>query len=226
MLALVLLAVFIGTGILLNHSKALKLEQHSITNEWLLDWYGLNPRGNPNSFLVGDESITQWGNKLFFNDHLLTETQDALVGAARSGKNILVVALTNSLLLLDADGELIEQTSPGFMPIKKIGSAGKLIVVEAQNGNHYRADRNIVAWQVADTTDITWSQSSALPMAIQQKIKRAWRGNNLTAEKILQDIHSGRIINASWGKFIIDTAALFLMLLGITAGWMWWSRQQ
>lgn len=224
--ALSLLAILVVTGIFLNHAKSLELDQKTIASDWLLDWYGLNPEGNATSFALDDARITQWGDKVFFDDHLLTDTQDQLLGAAHAGKNILVVALTNSLLLLDANGELIEQTSPGFMPIRKFGSNGKLIVVEAQDGKLYRSDKNIVSWQAIDTGNVQWSQPGKLPTEWQQKIKRAWRGNGLTTERVIMDLHSGRIINASWGVYIMDAGAIILLLLGISGSWMWWSHKQ
>lgn len=223
---LLLLAILAITGIFLNHAKSLELHQRTIANDWLLDWYGLNPEGDAISFALENARITQWDDRIFYDDHLLTDTQDQLIGAARAGKNILVVALTNSLLLLDANGELIEQTSPAFMPIKKLGNNGKFIIAETQDGKLYKSDKNIVSWQIINTSNAQWSQAGTLPTDWQQKIKRAWRGNDLNAERVILDLHSGRFINAGWGMYIMDAGAILLLLMGMYGGWIVWTHKK
>jgi hypothetical protein len=226
LVALLLLIILAITGIALNHTEELKLNHKIIANDWILDWYGLNPEGEAISFVINNDArITQWGEKVFFNDNLLTDTQDRLIGATASGKYILVIALSNSLLLLDANGELIEQISPGFVPIKHLGRLGASILVETHNGKRYQADKNIVSWQEIETKDAQWSTAVDLPTAWQQRIKRNWRGNGLTAERVILDLHSGRFFNASWGVYIMDASAIIMLLLGLSGSWIWWSRR-
>jgi hypothetical protein len=227
LVALLLLIVLAITGIALNHTEELELDHKIVANEWILDWYGLNPKGKAISYVINDKMrITQWGDKLFYNDNLLMDSQVTLLGAATSGKNILVVAFANNLLLLDANGELIEQTSPGFMPIVKLGNLDKQVVVETQGGKLYQADKDIVSWQEIADAKVLWSQPVDLPVYWQQRIKRNWRGNGLTAERVILDLHSGRIFNARWGVYIMDTSAMIMLLLGFSGSWIWWSRRR
>jgi len=227
LVALLLLIILAVTGIALNHTEELELDHKVMANDWILNWYGLNPKGDASSFVINDTArITQWGGKIFFNGNLLTDSSDTLIGAAASGKYILVIALSNSLLLLDDNGELIEQTSPGFMPIKKLGNIGELIIVETQDEKFYMADKNIISWQQTDNKDAQWILPVELPTYWQQRIKRNWRGTGLTAERVILDLHSGRIFNARWGVYIMDASAIIMLLLGFSGGWIWWSRKQ
>lgn len=227
LIALILLIILAVTGIALNHTEELELDHKIVSSDWILDWYGLNPHGEINSFVIHqDARITQWGDKLFINDNLLTDSQDTLLGAAASGNQILVAALSNSLLLLDANGELIEQTSPGFMPLKRIGNQDRLIIAESHDGTFYLADKDMVSWQQTDPVDVHWSQSDDLPVAWQQRIKRNWRGNGLTAERVILDLHSGRFFNSRWGVYLMDASAIIMLLLGLSGSWIWWSRKQ
>ena len=226
LLSVLLMIILAITGIALNHTEELQLDQKIIRNDSILNWYGLNPKGPPISFPLDKTRITQWGDKLFYNDRIVTNSLDTLVGAVRSGNNILVIAFTNSLLLLDSEGEMIEQISPDFVPIIKLGLKDGEVIAKSTTGDQYRADQNIVSWQADAAPAIDWSHSIELESEWQQKIKLAWRGNGLTIERVILDLHSGRIFNARWGVYIMDAGAIFMLLLSMSGGWMWWTRKQ
>ena len=226
LLSVLLMGILAITGIALNHTEELQLDQKIIRNDSMLNWYGLNPKGPPVSFQLDKTRITQWGGKLFYNDRIVTNSLDTLVGVVRSGNNILVIAFTNSLLLLDSDGEMIEQTSPDFVPIIKLGLKDGEVIAKSATGDQYRADQNIISWQPDAAPAIDWSHSIELESEWQQKIKLAWRGNGLTIERVILDLHSGRIFNARWGVYIMDAGAIFMLLLSMSGGWMWWTRKQ
>ncbi len=225
-IALAWLALFVLTGVLLNHSKSLALDDYVITHDWLLDIYGMTPEGDATSFIVNKSRVTQWDDKIFYDDHLLTETTDQIIGAASSGKRIMVIALTQSLLILDENGELVEQTSPVFMPIKQAGTLNNHIIVKTVDEKLYRADKNIMSWQPYSETDPVWSASSELPGEWQQKIKRQFRGNNLTLERVLTDLHNGRIAGTGLGPYIMDAGAILLLLFGACFSWTIFTKRQ
>ncbi|MFT5351416.1 MAG: hypothetical protein ACI9MF_002239 [Gammaproteobacteria bacterium] len=47
-----------------------------------------------------------------------------------------------------------------------------------------------------------------------------YRGKGLSLERILLDLHSGRLLGNA-GVFIVDLAALFFVFLALSGSWMW-----
>ena len=100
LLALLFIVILSITGIMLNHTQALELDSQTIDNNWLLDWYGLNPSGEPISFTVGQHLVTQWDQQLFFDDRTIGTDQEPLLGAIKSN-GIVILLMTEKILLLD-----------------------------------------------------------------------------------------------------------------------------
>ena len=70
LLALVLVIILAITGIMLNHTEKLNLDNTFINNSLLLSWYGIEPEEEPISFRIknsmGDHVISAWQKQLFF----------------------------------------------------------------------------------------------------------------------------------------------------------------
>jgi hypothetical protein len=226
LVSILLMIILAITGIALNHTEGLELDQNTIHNDSLLNWYGLNPKGEASSFVLEHTRITQWSGKIFYNDQIISDNTDTLVGVARAANNITILAFTNSLLLLDANGRQIENTTTGFMPIRKLGMQDGMVIAEAETGEYYRADADIINWHSTDKPATNWSQAGPLDSLWQDKLKIAWRGEGLTAERVILDLHSGRIFNDVWGVYIMDASAVILIVLSVSGGWMWWTRKQ
>ena len=58
------------------------------------------------------------------------------------------------------------------------------------------------------------------------KMKQAYRGQGLTLERVMLDLHSGRLFNQTWGVYLMDASAVIMMWLGISGTWIWWSRNK
>ena len=62
---------------------------------------------------------------------------------------------------------------------------------------------------------------SAAPAAnLRPELEEAYRGTGLTLERVLLDIHAGRIPGAT-GVFLVDAAALLFLVLAISGLWLW-----
>ena len=48
-----------------------------------------------------------------------------------------------------------------------------------------------------------------------ESLKSAWRGRGVTVERLLLDLHSGRIFSAA-GPLLMDLVAVFLILLSVS----------
>ncbi len=47
-----------------------------------------------------------------------------------------------------------------------------------------------------------------------------YRGNGLPLERIILDLHSGRMFG-TFGEYVMDIVALLFIFLALSGGWMW-----
>ena len=169
--------------------------------------------------------MTQWDQQLFFDHRTIGTDQDQLLGAIESS-DIIILVFKNRILLLDNNGALIEQLKPAFAPLKRMGKHNELVVVQTNSNELYIADQDIVSWQNISPSQIDWATRTTPDAQQQEKIKQSYRGNGLTLERLILDLHSGRILNASWGIYIMDISAMIMLMLGISGTWVWLIRKR
>ncbi len=211
-----------ATGLALNHTERLELDQKFIGSSTLLDLYNISLPDNPVSFATENHRISLLGNRLYFDDQELEDQADQLLGAVEI-KDSIVVATSAGILLFDQDGELIEKLSgaegvPAGM--QKIGlSPENDLVVQAAHGA-YLADLGSLSWDEKPIAETVWSESSVIQESLKTSLSKAYRGKGLSIERVLLDLHSGRILG-SFGVFLMDAAAILFIILAITGVWMW-----
>ena len=140
------------SGLAINHSNGLGLDQRHVSQSFLLDWYGLGKPENIHSFAVDDDWLSFAGSQLYLNEKPVA-TIPGGVGAVSSG-DILIAAGSDELLLLDHDGNLIERIpwEPiGAAPIESIGLYKNTSVTSVQSaGLIWLADTQLLNWRQAD----------------------------------------------------------------------------
>jgi len=223
--ALVVVFILSITGIMLNHTESLKLDETAIESDFLLNWYGINPQGTPINFNIGNINVSQWQQQIFFNSKPLLTHQDKLQGIVQIN-NIIAIALQKHILLVDETGEIIElMPLTTASPILKIGlSNNKIALIDSQS-HIYLSDTQITQWKQYHVEVPQWSTPTKLTDTQIHNLKLAYRGQGLNLERIILDLHSGRIFNSSWGIYVMDAAAVLMMFLGISGVWVWWSRK-
>jgi len=210
------------TGLFLNHSDQLKLDQRYIHNEALLDWYNIRPPQAPVSFKLGNDWISRVGDRLYFNDRELDYRSKILLGVA-SQKNMIVLALEDKLLLLTRDGQQVEILSgyegvPAGMTAIGTNEYGELVIAAAHGD--YLVDLDALAWDNYEELAAQWSTKARLPAQLKQHLLYLYRGKGLSWERLLLDLHSGRLLGSA-GVYIIDLAALLFIFLALSGSWMW-----
>lgn len=211
------------SGMAINHSTGLGLDQRRVSQPFLLSWYGLDGPQHILSFEVGRDWLSFAGSQLYLNGNAITTISNG-IGAVSSG-DLLIAAGSEELLLLDRDGRLIERIywdASGAGPIDSIGMLANGIAVVKSTDQIWSADADLLNWQRAgDTiTSPLWSHSKPAPELIRQAITLQYRGGGLSLEQLLLDFHSGRVFG-SVGVLVYDLLALAIGFLAVSGLVLW-----
>jgi len=212
-LILILLSL---TGIALNHTSELQLDQRFIKSPFILDWYGITRSKSPKSYAIQSHWLSQLEDTLYLDHKAILETKEPLIGAISSA-NFIVAALPNTLLLLTPEGELIESVSKAN--IEKIAQQKNVIFIQSQQ-QVYSSHDQLLSWQKAEYLPKAWSLQSPLPPMMTKELKQRSRERILDYERLILDIHSGRFFG-TWGVYLMDVSAILLIFLAITGVWFW-----
>lgn len=226
-LSLILFVIFmVFSGILLNHTAGLKLDSHYVKAGWVLDWYGIKPDFETTQYFVEPEYITKIGDRLYLNQKMIGKDKDInntpLVGAVKTG-NFIVAGLSDKILLLTLEGELVEtinayQGLPA--PIEKLGltkSAGLLLAT--RDGN-FKFDLNELKSRRVQRVSQKWAEPSKLPVNLKHTLLTSHRESSLSWERVVQDLHSGRLFG-NWGVYVVDFFAILFLVLSLTGFLLW-----
>lgn len=213
------------SGIALNHSQQLQLNKNYIQTQWLLDLYQINPASEPVSFEADGIRVSQLGERIYFDRREIAKDVQQLIGLVIANE-VVTVAFDGQLIVLSKGGETIEHlTGVEGVPagMKEIGSDDQGdIVIKAAHG-YYHVNLDALEWKEYDYLDASWLLASAIPDALNEDLLQQYRGSGLTIERVLLDLHSGRIVGP-WGVYFVDLIALLLLVLSCTGVWMWWKR--
>lgn len=218
----VLLAI---TGVLLARTDTLKLDERYLTAEWLLDWYGISAAGDPISDRVRDGWVSWMGDTLYLDGKEIYQPIETFVGAVPVGP-ATVVASDRFLYLFSDTGELIEKVTPIGVDgaILSLAAGDNESVIVRSEGGLFASDLDMVAWRPVDGADLGAPRRGDPPAHIRTAILENYRGNGLPWERVMLDLHSGRLFGR-YGPYLMDGAALLLLLLSATGIYNWVRRR-
>jgi hypothetical protein len=221
--AAVFILFMVLSGMVINHSNGLGLDQRHVSQPYILGWYGLDAPDQIHSFSARDNWISFAGSQLFLDDSHISSVSNG-VGAVFSN-NMLIAASNDELLLLDSSGQLIERqpwSPPEAGPIESIGLLPDGTVVVKSTGQLWLADAELLGWQAAEETisNPIWSASELAPLPLIQTITQQYRGEGLSVERVLLDFHSGHIFGPI-GVFVYDLLALAVGFLSVSGLVLW-----
>jgi hypothetical protein len=214
------------TGLLLNHTDDIGLDSIQVSSPALLDWYGIHAPANIRAFDAGTLTIAELNGQLYVNNARLPNIEGTLIGAVALD-DMLLAAIGNQLVLLTRTGELVERLDdstgvpPGMQAIG-ISDNGTTVIRTAQGD--YQADAGLMKWSRVSAMNIRWALPATLDKTSRQQLDNAWRGNGLPLERIMLDLHSGRILG-QWGVYLMDAAAILFLLLSASGVWLWARRR-
>lgn len=214
-----------STGIVLNHAAELHLDSRFVGWSWLTSRYGDSP-----DELVAFPADGHWISRavnglVYFDAQEVASCRGQLVGALQVDEGYLA-ACTEELLLLTPQGQLIESitTSTGLpAPLVGLGRVDGRVVLQS-------AER----WLQADLEQLDFQQpappgalvqqqvAADLPQSIHRAIPAAEQW--LTWERVLLDLHSGRLFGSA-GVWLMDLVAVLLACIAFSGVTMWWLRR-
>lgn len=207
------------TGVLIHHAADFGLEVRHVRAAWILDRYRI---GDPDviSFEVGGRRISQSGKSLYLDQKWIAALDEPLTGAINP-PGLLLAAGREQLLVFDESGQRVEivRTEHGLPSgVRGIGLHGKRIVLDTHTG-WFEADPAEMQWRPAHGT-LRRSTPSMPPDATRAAIVEDARSREISHERLLRDLHSGSFFGTA-GKWVIDIAALALLVLSISGIWIW-----
>ena len=222
----VFVIVLTVTGLVLNHTDELDLDSSYIQSDLLLDWYGIDSSGELTSYTSGTVSVTAVNDRVFWDNEPLSHISAPLTGLLVYSE-FVVIAAGGVLTLYTVDGELIEKLEHvAGVPadILAIGiTAQELLAAKTAQGI-YLTDDGMLEWRKADNPEVLWSVASPVPDELKEVLQATYRGTGLPVERVLLDLHSGRIFGRA-GVYLVDAAAILFLLLAISGVWLWTRRR-
>jgi hypothetical protein len=222
-LFLVVLAI---TGLALNHTERLGLDQIQIRNGWILAQYGMAGGSDIQAYRIHEsDTLAYLDGQLFYNGTPLTggEAPHGII----EGDRITVVATADQLIYLSPDGELIEILRASQLPYAKLVAVGytpnkKTVLIT--NVGQWKPDRDWLDFKAYESSytveplvqiELSESETDAL--------LKAFQGGGVSLYRVLLDLHSGRLFG--WGgRTIMDLTAGAILLL-VTSGIGGWLRK-
>jgi len=217
------------TGLFLNHTEQLELDNSYISETWLLDWYDIEPPQRIINYSAGQHTVTLVEDRLYINTQAVAGHYESLAGAILL-QDIIVVAADSHVLLLTQSGELVENLSSINGTRQNIGAIGQHSDTKfvLDTGTLTMTDLDFSHWQTLRLKDrhaIQWSVPDSLAEQRRQRLVHHYRASTLTLERLILDLHSGRVLG-NVGVFIMDLAAILLCLLSLSGLWIWLQQRR
>lgn len=216
------------SGILLNHTSELALGNKPVRQAWLLSHYGV-PLPKFVSYAIDEHWVSGDDNQYIYLDGVqVAYCRGDLVGVAKA-QGLLVAACAQELLLFTETGELVERLGASYglpVPVESIGACAQEVCLQV-DGVIIAADFQQLVWTQVSSTELSpqsqWSQSQSLPDTYREKLLREQLGTPLAWERVMQDLHSGRIAG-NVGVWVVDLAAILLLFLALSGFLLWYQQ--
>ena len=146
--AAVFVLVLAVTGLTLNHTDDLGLDERHLAAGWLLNWYGIEAPHDADSYVLSYGVVTRLGDRLYLDTRLVEQDVGTIAGAVTS-EDLVIVAVDGDLLLLTADGERVERLGredglPQGVDGLGVDPANRVLL--RSGDGLYRADSALLSW--------------------------------------------------------------------------------
>lgn len=207
------------SGILINHSHALGWDKSPVRFQWLIRHYGISLPPVETGYSIATHWVTQVGETLYWNESPTATCTKPFSGVVQVDA-MVTAQCGNGLVLLTVEGHYIETLLGQPEPMLNIGLQGNQLLAKGASGL-FIVDPDSGAWSsTLPSRSVSWSQSQKLPAGLQQLLEKNNNAPDLTWERILLDLHSGRLFG-SVGTLFVDLLGVLLILSAISGWWAW-----
>lgn len=215
------------TGILLNHSHDLNLDEIPIKSAWLQNLYGLESEPPTMAYPLGQGWLLALPGAYYFDSRIITEDYGTLIGGVKL-KDASLLVTNESVVVFDQHGEVLEVQGV-FHGLEgeflEVGLYHDLPILQTSKG-YYLASADLVEWKAFTEShaEVNWSVLKPTPEALLNKIRGLEHKNQPVVfwEKFILDLHSGRLFGRlSW--LFMDIFAL-LLIAGSISGFVIWFK--
>ena len=216
-----IVVITVLTGLALNHGDALGLSRIHPHNALVDTLYRQSAASVPGGYATARGWITQIGAQVFRDEHAFTQRDAPLLGALMVG-DTLYIAYRDGLVQYDAEGRVVDifDALDGLLPpLTRVGMAGQDIVIATATGVLLFDVVQGTARATADPANVQWVTAAPLPAHLAAPLASAYRGDGVSYERVLLDLHSGRLFGIA-GELVVDAAALCLLTLALTGTYM------
>jgi hypothetical protein len=226
LLSAIFLIVLSITGLALNHTERLGLDNIRVKNDLLLKSYGMQNREDLKTFAIHRNiTLTQLGDQLYYNKTPLANAGTPL--AFYRSDSFTVVACPQSFVLLDNSGQLIEVIETNGLPFQKLSAAGRdadgTAILVAENGLWKPDSEWLQFTPYSGSYTVESLPSATLQQNTASAILAHHQGQGLSLYRVLLDLHAGRLFG--WGgRTLMDLTAVAVLLL-ISSGLTSWFKK-
>lgn len=219
-LAVALFLIWLAvSGILLNHTETLKLDESRVNNAVVDKLYGVKKPQLGHTFKLKHGWLLKYGDNILLNEIILMRHTEEVLGALQTDQ-LIAVASPQQVILFSAEGELIDNLSAPE-PIQRLGQQAGLIIVQSATKN-YALNDELTDWIETTTTPI-WINASTPPQTLLSNLQKTFNGEGPTLEQVILDAHSGRLFK-QMGVYLVDLVALLTILLTVIGVYLWLAR--
>ena len=222
--AAIILVLVTVTGVFLNHTSELSLQKKFVGQTWLLSLYGF-PEPDLVSFELADTSITgDEKGQLYRGVTPLESCRGRLVGVSAYAAGF-IVACQQELLFFDAQGRLAEKVSATYglpTPVEQLGKCAETLCIRTPT-RLFELDLEQLSFVPVVGVRPVWSESIRLEGSARETIQVMSKEKGLSWERVMLDVHSGRLFG-TLGVWAVDAAAIVLLFLALSGFVLWFQH--
>ncbi len=197
---LVLLAI---SGVIINHAH---------------DW-GLDQRGVPPALQRAVYGVLVTDNEACLHEAVIG-SGCTTVFAQLPVPDGTILLNSDTVFLLDGEGQLVESLSAGVLDLDSFEAAARWgdHVLLRDSSTILQADTGMLRWETLDKTDIEQ------PKGVSWQTRRSTH-TGISWERVLLDLHAARFLGP-FGQAFTDLMGALLLLLALSGIWLWWVRRK
>ena len=224
--AALILIIVSFTGVMLNHTDELKLSQQGVSQPLLLSYYGIK-RPSLVSFELADDWLSGDSNdQLYFNAQHIGQCRGRLIAAVQFQQQYWL-ACEQQLMVFNLQLELLDKITALYglpTPVKSLAFCEQgLCLSTEQRAFQFNSDQIVFTPYASKSLQLV--KPKQLPAELEQRLVEQHLGHGLSLERLILDLHSGRLFGPA-GVWVFDIAALLLLFLALSGFALWLQQMQ